>query len=86
MTPASPMIVDALASLRAMLEADGYRLELGEEGPDLLVAAISPGPAACADCLVPKDMMRSYFESALRNVLEFGMPEIRLIYPADRSG
>jgi hypothetical protein len=77
------MIVNALASLRAMLEADGYQLALGEEGPDVLVAEIRPGPSACAECLVPKDMMRSYFEGALREVLAFGLPEIRLIYPSD---
>ena len=83
MTPASPTIVNALASLRTMLEADGYELELGEDGPDVLVAEIRAGPSACDECLVPKEMMRSYFEAALRDVLEFGLPEIRLIYPAD---
>ena len=58
-------------------------LVLAEEGPDVLVAEIRAGPSACADCLVPKDVMRSHFESALRKVLEFGLPEIKLIYPAD---
>ena len=62
----SPAITDALASLGAMLEADGYELKLREEGTGLLVAEIKAGPDACADCLVPKDMMRGYFDSALR--------------------
>jgi hypothetical protein len=83
MSPVSPAIDKALASLRAMLEADDYHLVLVEEGANVLVAEIAAGPSACADCLVPKELMRCHFESALRKVVEFGMPEIRLIYPGD---
>ncbi len=79
---ASPAITEALASLGSMLEADGYELELREEGADLLVAEIKAGPDACAECLVPKDMMRGYFDSALRKALD-APPDVELIYPAD---
>jgi hypothetical protein len=79
---ASPAIAQALASLGAMLEADGYELALREEGADLLVAEIRAGPDACAECLVPKDMMRGYFDSALRKALD-APPAVELIYPAD---
>jgi len=79
---ASPAITEALASLGTMLEADGYALELREEGADLLVAEIKAGPAACADCLVPKEMMRGDFDSALRKALD-APPDVELIYPAD---
>ena len=82
---ASPAITEALASLGTMLEADGYRLELHEEGAGLLIAHIRAGPDACADCLVPKDMMRGYFDSALRKALD-APPEVELIYPADAEG
>jgi hypothetical protein len=68
-----------------MLEADGYELELREEGADRLIAEIKAGPDACADCLVPKDMMRGYFDSALRKALD-APPEVELIYPADAEG
>ena len=85
MTPASPMIAKALSSLGTMLEADGYALEIGEDGPDVVVAEIKAGPDACEDCLVPKDMMRSYFEEALKGVFELGLAEIRLIYPGERG-
>lgn len=78
-----PFITEALSSLSAMLETDGYGLELREAGPSTLVARIEAGPDACADCLVPKDMMRRYFEDALRPVCETGLPEIRLLYPGD---
>jgi hypothetical protein len=84
-TPVPPAIARALASQRAMLEADGYELVLGEEGPGVVIARIRAGPDACADCLVPKDLMRAYFDKALRDILDFGVPEIRLIYPGDQQ-
>jgi len=79
----SPAIADALAPVRSMLAADGYEVELSEEGEDLLVVQIKAGPNACADCLVPKPMMRSYFEAALSALADTKPREIRLIYPAD---
>lgn len=79
----SPLIEAALASLRTMLAADGYAVELREEGPAVLVAEIKAGPEACADCLVPKAMMRGYFDAALRAGIEGAPPEVRLIYPGD---
>jgi hypothetical protein len=83
MAAPAPVISQALSSLRTRLEADGYGLELSEDGPAALVARIEAGPDACADCLVPKPMMRRYFEDALRPVCDFGMPEIRLVYPGE---
>jgi hypothetical protein len=82
---ASPAITEALASLGTMLEADGYELELREQGADRLIAEIKAGPDACADCLVPKEMMRGSFDSALRKALD-APPEVELIYPADAEG
>ncbi|BBG03555.1 MULTISPECIES: hypothetical protein [Pseudonocardia] len=66
----------ALEGLRAGLEADDYSMEVTEAG-DRLEIRISAGPDACADCLVPKDMMRSVLHSAL------GVPEeqIDINYP-----
>ncbi len=83
MTAPPPHIANALTSLTAMLDADGYRLSVSEEGPAKLVARIEAGPDACEDCLVHKDLMRRYFEDALRSVCELGLPDIRLIYPGD---
>jgi hypothetical protein len=85
MTPASPQVVDALAPLGAMLKADGYALEIGEEVAGALVAEIRAGPDACADCLVPRELMQTYFEKALQGVFELGLPQIRLVYPSDGS-
>jgi hypothetical protein len=80
---ASSAIAAALASLGEMLAADGYKLVLREDGMDQLIAEIRAGPDACADCLVPKPMMLTYFNSALSEGLDVPPPEVKLIYPAD---
>lgn len=83
MTQPSAYIAEALSSLSTMLEADGYRLQLEEPVPGLLVAKIEAGPDACADCLVPREIMRRYFVDALRPVCDLGVPEIKLLYPGE---
>jgi hypothetical protein len=82
MPSSSPAVETALAALRSMLSADGYELELRDESPRILVAEIKAGPEACADCLVPKDMMQVYFQKAL-SALGPETPAVKLIYPAD---
>lgn len=73
---------DALASLSAMLDADGYALSV-RDGPAGLVAEIRAGPNACADCLIQKDLMRIYIEQALRPVISGNLPAIDILYPID---
>lgn len=80
-SPASATIERALAGQRSMLAADGYDLRLAEDATGTLVATISAGPNACPDCLVPKAMMRRYFDEALA---DYGRPEVRLVYPAEQ--
>jgi hypothetical protein len=65
--------------MRAALEADGYQLEVREEG-SRVGAWVSATPAACADCLVPKPVLRAMLQQAL------GVPEaaIDLRYPGER--
>ena len=67
----------ALAGLRATLAADDYAMEMHRDGDGVQVR-ITAGPEACADCLVPKPIMRSILHGAL------GVPEeaIALVYPA----
>ena len=64
--------------LQATLAADGYRMEFAEDGDRLRVTIIAT-PDACADCLVPKDLMRAMLEEQL------GIPAaaIDLTYPRD---
>jgi hypothetical protein len=71
----------ALDNLEKTLAADDYRLAVAESGSGARVR-ITAGPEACADCLVPKPLMRSVLHTAL------GVPEeeITLIYPEDVAG
>jgi len=65
-------------ALASTLAADGYQMEFAEDGDRLHVTIIAT-PDACADCLVPKDLMRSMLEQQL------GVPGARidLTYPRD---
>jgi hypothetical protein len=65
-------------ALRATLAADGHLMEIAEDGGRVRVT-ISATPDACADCLVPKDLMRAILGEAL------GVPDdaTDLAYPAD---
>jgi hypothetical protein len=65
-------------ALRSTLAADGYLMEIAA-AEDRIRVTISATPQACADCLVPKDLMRGILEQAL------GVPgdTIDLTYPRD---
>jgi len=65
-------------ALRSTLAADGYLMDIAEQGMRVQVT-ITATPQACADCLVPKDLMRGILGQAL------GVPPdtIDLTYPAD---
>jgi hypothetical protein len=78
--PVDARIETALAGQRGMLAAAGEALSLASEGTGGIVATISAGPDACPDCLVPKAMMRRYFDDALADL---GRPEVRLVYPGE---
>ena len=63
--------------IAATLAADGYLMEIAEAGRRVRVT-ITATPQACADCLVPQDMMRGILGQA------FGVPRdaIDLTYPS----
>jgi hypothetical protein len=56
--------------LASSLAADGYQTEVAEAGVHVRVT-ITARPRACADCLVPKDLMRGILGQAL------GVPRTR---------
>ena len=64
----------------ATLAADGYLLAIAEAG-DRVRVTITAGPGACADCLVPENLMRGILGQAL------GVPPdtIDLTYPSTPS-
>ena len=65
-------------AIRSTLAADGYLMEIAEQGSGIQVT-ITATPQACADCLVPKDLMRGILGQAL------GVPAdtIDLTYPSE---
>jgi hypothetical protein len=67
-----------LEQIRQSLQADDYRLDVTVHSGRAEVA-IAAGPAACAECLVSKDLMRSMLAPVL------GVPpdRIELAYPAE---
>jgi hypothetical protein len=69
---------ERIVALRSTLEADGYLLDVAEQGARVRVT-IGATPQACADCLVPKDLMRSILGDTL------GVPpdSIDLTYPTE---
>lgn len=67
-----------LDEFRKTLEADDYHLSIEVDGDEAL-ARIEAGPAACAECLVPKDFMRQM----LSPLLGVGAERIRVDYPVD---
>jgi len=67
-------------AIAATLAADGYHLQIAEAG-DRVRVTITAGPEACADCLVPENLMRGILGQAL------GVPQdtVDLAYPSTPS-
>lgn len=67
---------EGLANIRTSLEADGYAIDVAEDGERVGVV-ISATPEACADCLVPEGVMVAILEQALK----VPAAAIQLTYP-----
>jgi hypothetical protein len=79
---AVPELDRALQGLRDLLGADGYRLGYAVQGGRELVVSVEAGPDACAECLVPKQVMEGILTDALQGT-EFTVD--RLEMPADHA-
>ncbi|GAA1917354.1 hypothetical protein GCM10009775_07220 [Microbacterium aoyamense] len=78
MTSSTIEVEAALGGLRTALEAGGYGLSVDEVRDDGTVQlAITAGPDACEDCVMPDDML---VLMAGRALVERGLPtgEVRL--------
>jgi hypothetical protein len=58
-------IETALQGLRDTLAADGYELVWSVEEDNQIRIQVVPGSEACADCLVPPELMRSIVDDSL---------------------
>lgn len=72
---------DALRSVSDMLAADGYLMNLSAPADDELLIDVTAGPEACAECLVPKDLMAGIAMDALGP--DSGIARIEINYPLD---
>ena len=72
---------EKMADIAVMLAADGYQLAVEENGHRVALT-VSPGPDACADCLVPKDV----FRGIAAHQLGIDGDLIDIAYPADLPG
>ena len=79
---AVPELDRALQGLRDLLGADGYRLGYAVHGGGELAVSVVAGPDACAECLVPKQVMEGILTDALQGT-EFTVN--RLEMPADHA-
>ena len=71
----------ALQPMQLALEADGYSL-IVEMSNEVLHVKVEAGFDACADCLIPKDLMSEMIRSRLEDE-QFGMEGrlLKLSYP-----
>ena len=72
---------ERMADIATMLSADGYNLAVEENGHRVALT-VSPGPDACEDCLVPKDVFRGIAAHQLG--IEGDL--IDITYPVDLPG
>jgi hypothetical protein len=72
------METERARALRTSLAADGYKMAIVEDSGRFSVT-IRATPEACADCLVPKELMRGILGQALGAAPE----SIDLSYPSD---
>lgn len=76
-------VEEALSDVRRALVADGYELAVHDLPGGTVRIQIKAGPHACAECLVPKDVMLEILRASLN-----GLPEVEpleLLYPGDFS-
>jgi hypothetical protein len=67
----------ALQGLRDTLQADGYLLEWSVEEQNQIGVRVVAGADACADCLVPPELMRTILADALSDT-PYGVGSISL--------
>ena len=79
---AVPELDRALQGLRDLLGADGYRLGYAVQGGRELVVSVLAGPDACAECLVPEQVLEGIVTDALQGT-DFTVNRVEM--PADQA-
>jgi hypothetical protein len=71
----------ALAPFADGLSADGYLLKVDAVSNRIMTVRIEAAPEACADCLVPKSVMKAMLKDIVSETLE--VDDVEVSYPAD---
>ena len=76
----------ALTSVKDVLQADGYDLDLDISSDESVRVEVVAGPDACKDCLVPKDLFTMMMVNQLTDAgISLPTERIDLIYPNDQA-
>ena len=79
----APAIDAAVRELSTMFEPDGFRLESREDRGRVELRVV-PTDAACADCLVPKQVMQTIMLNVFaQHGAGIGAGDLVLLYPGD---
>jgi hypothetical protein len=76
--PSAAALATALQPMATALEADGYAMTVADDASGVVVR-VTAGPDACAECLVPKELMLSLIRQAAGDVGD----SVTLVYPTD---
>jgi hypothetical protein len=71
----------ALAPFADGLSADGYILKVDAVSNRVMTVRIEAAPEACADCLVPKGVMKAMLKDIVSETLD--VEDVDVSYPAD---
>jgi hypothetical protein len=75
-------ISGALSNMRAVLQADGYDLDISADD-GAVVLAVTAGPDACVECLVPQELFLPMVRDALvKQGLQGAADAVQLQYPS----
>jgi hypothetical protein len=75
-------VTQRLSSITAVLAADGYLMTVDGPSDGRLTARIEATPEACAECLVPKQVLGGLLAQAIGDA-SLGEDAIDLRYPVD---
>ncbi|WP_436777565.1 hypothetical protein [Yinghuangia sp. YIM S09857] len=78
-------VVEALAPLAQTLAADDYQLTCARAEEHHVVVTVAAGPAACADCLVPKELTERMAVQRLRSLDSSAVWTVEIHYPGDHT-
>ncbi|MCF2531086.1 hypothetical protein [Yinghuangia soli] len=78
-------ITATLAPLAQTLAADDYLMTCAQPAPHHVLMTVAAGPAACADCLVPKDLTERMALQRLRTLDPSAPWTVEIRYPNDAA-